>query len=77
MVALSGPRFDAEAVSGCLISEVGGEYNREIASCRACARSGCLMELDRKRGFVLFPFGAGNFPFSRLPFGSFPFPLCE
>ena len=45
---------------------------------RACARSGCLVELDRKRGCLPFPFslfGARSFPFSLFGATSFPFSL--
>ena len=66
----------------------GGESDREIVSCRAvravlacvraCARSGCLVELHRKIG--CFPFTFSLFallacPFSLFGLVSFPFSL--
>ena len=53
--------------------------NREIVSFRSCvrayARSGCLVELDRKEGRVYFPFfryGVPNFRFPFLGATSYP-----
>ena len=38
-------------------------------ACRACTRSGCLVELDRKRGSVLFVFSFWAAELSLFPFG--------
>jgi hypothetical protein len=55
----------------------GDEHNREIVSCRAvracvraCARSGCLVEIKLK-------FTCAPFPFSLFSQEAFPFPLWD
>ena len=44
------------------------------ACVRACARSGCLVELDRERGCLPT---CSLFPFLFLAWRAFPSPLCE
>ena len=67
---------------------LGGDSNQEIVlsgfvlfrSCvRSSMRSGCLVDVDRKRGRLPFHFsfsGRLPFPFFLLGRRAFPFPLC-
>ena len=55
-----------------------GKSFRVVPCVRACARSGCLVELDLKSRCHNFPFplfGAPSFPFPFLGRRAFPFPF--
>ena len=80
-------RASGEEIGGRGVSPTGKSFRvvpcRAVRACgracvRACAQSGCLVELDRKRGCLAFPFslhGAPSFPFSLLGATGFPFSL--